>query len=361
MSDGALAALIRDMIAARGPMTIADYMELALQHPEHGYYRHGDPLGRAGDFITAPEISQMFGEMVGAWCAEMWRTMGTPKAFALVELGPGRGTLAKDALRATRKIAGFHDAMDLVFLESSKTLRDAQRDALADHAPRYAESLADCPAVPTIFIANEFFDALPIRQFEKGFQGWCERLVGLREERLTFVLSAPDPAYALMIPEGKRDARPGAIHEVCLPALQIARDISRHISRHGGAALAIDYGATEAASVSTLQAVSRHSRADALESPGNVDLTAHVDFGMLAAVAKKEGLAAQGVIPQGEFLEAMGISLRAAQLKQRATPDQARDIDSALERLTGPAHMGALFKALAIIPQGVRDVPGFGG
>lgn len=384
MAHESLFGVLRELIEARGPLTVADYMELALQHPTFGYYKHGDPLGRAGDFITAPEISQMFGEMIGVWCAEVWRMMGAPKAFALVELGPGRGTLMKDALRATRKISGFHDAMDLILLESSETLREKQREALVEHAPRYVESLADCPAVPTIFIANEFFDALPIRQFEKGFQGWSERLVDIaKEHRLAplpypphegegiapravdaigfaFTLSAPDPTYALMIPEDTRDAKPGAVHEVSLPALGIMRDISKHIAKNGGAGLMLDYGAMQPAGVATLQAVSCHRRADVFSDPGSVDLTAHVDFGMLAAVARKDGLATHGAIAQGEFLEAMGIFLRAAQLKQHATPDQAKDIDSALHRLTDSSQMGSLFKAMAITPPGLRDVPGFG-
>lgn len=361
MAEESLAALMRDMIAARGPMTVADYMELALQHPDYGYYRHGDPLGRAGDFVTAPEISQMFGEMVGVWCAETWRMVGSPTPFALIELGPGRGTLMKDALRATRRVPGFHDALDLVLLESSATLREAQRIALADHPPRYIESLADTPSMPTIFIANEFFDALPIRQCEKGFQGWSERLVDWREGRFVFVLSAPDPAYALMVPEAKREARPGAVHEISPSALHAMREMSRHIAKHGGAALALDYGAMEPANVPTLQAVSRHLRAEVLEAPGSADLTAHVDFGMLAAVARKEELSVHGAAMQGDFLRAMGIELRAAQLKNRATPDQIKDIDSALHRLTDSSQMGTLFKALAIAPQGVGDVPGFEG
>ncbi|MER2520082.1 MAG: SAM-dependent methyltransferase [Bdellovibrionales bacterium] len=412
MPEDALTALIRDLIATRGPLSVADYMELALQHPDYGYYRHGDPLGRAGDFITAPEISQMFGEMIGVWCAEVWRGMGAPKAFALVELGPGRGTLMRDALRATLKVKGFHDAMDLVLLESSATLREAQNRALAEHAPRHVDSLADCPPVPTIFIANEFFDALPIRQFEKGFQGWCERLVGTAKSQefigkdnqqgngmpacagmtgfrhdmpmgpdvtpakagvpfsyahhkqdadsFLFMLSAPDPAYALLIPEDRRDAKPGAVYEVSFAALRIMRDLAQHLARHGGAALTLDYGAMEPAGVSTLQAISRHQRANVLGSPGSVDLTAHVDFGMLAVVSRKEGLAAHGAMAQGEFLEAMGIRLRAAQLKQRATPDQAKEIDAALLRLTDSSQMGTLFKAMAVSPQDLRDLPGFG-
>jgi NADH dehydrogenase [ubiquinone] 1 alpha subcomplex assembly factor 7 len=356
---GALLAHICELIRKNGPLSVADYMELALQHPEFGYYRHGDPLGLAGDFITAPEVSQMFGEMIGLWCADVWRQMGAPDKFALVELGPGRGTLMQDALRAMGKISGFHQAMQLCLMESSETLRKEQQKKLSDHEPRYIDNLSQLPDLPTLVIANEFFDALPVRQFEKTFQGWHERLVTLDGGRLAFTTRQLDAPMLMLIPGPMRDAPPGTVYEISMPALVMMRDLARHIAGQGGAALVIDYGYAESDGKPTLQAVSGHTYADALAAPGEADITTHVDFGALQKAAQIQNVTVQGPVAQGEFLQTLGIELRAAQLKRHATPEQAKDIDAALHRLTDASQMGSLFKAIAIASPLLSELPGF--
>ncbi len=355
----ALSGIIHTLIEKNGPISLARYMELALQHPAHGYYRKGDPFGRGGDFVTAPEISQMFGEMIGLWCAETWRAMGKPGHFALVELGPGRGALMQDALRATAKIHGFHQAMELYLMESSEPLRAAQQEKLAAHLPVYIDDIEKLPPMPVLVIANEFFDALPIRQFEKTVEGWRERLVMADGEELEFVLAPPDQSFMLFIPESEREKPIGTVHEASLPALGIVKQFAKHVVAQGGAALIVDYGYAVPAGKATLQAVSGHRHADVLERPGEVDLTAHVDFSALRQVAQAQGAAAQGPIGQGEFLQALGIEMRALQLKHGATPDQVRDIDSALHRLTDTGEMGVLFKAIAIAAPKLGALAGF--
>ncbi len=354
-----LLPIIRELIAANGPMTIASYMELALQHPEFGYYRHHDPLGQEGDFITAPEISQMFGEMIGLWCADVWKKLGSPEKFTLLELGPGRGTLMQDVLRATAKIHGFHQAVQLHLLESNQTLRKMQQEKLVEHLPIHLDDLSQLPELPTIIIANEFFDALPIRQFEKTFQGWAERLVMVVGDQLAFTTSPLDAMLLQLIPENLREANPGAFFEVSLPTTAIMRNLTKHIMRNKGAALIIDYGFAEASGQPTLQAVANHQFVDVLSRPGDVDLTAHVDFGMLRTVVSGQGVHILGPVGQGEFLQDLGIDIRAVQLKQHATPQQAADIEAALKRLTDSADMGTLFKVLAVTSSPLPSLAGF--
>lgn len=350
---------IRAVIAANGPISVASYMELALQHPEHGYYRQHDPLGADGDFITAPEISQMFGEMIGVWCADVWRHLGSPDKFVLLELGPGRGTLMQDALRATAKIQGFHQGLQLHVMESNQTLRKMQQEKLSEHLPIHIDDLTQLPDLPVIVVANEFFDALPLRQFEKTFQGWCERLVTVDGDKLVFTQAPLDAMLMQLIPENLREANPGVCFEVSLPSTAIMRSIAKHIMRNKGAALVIDYGFAEASGQPTLQAVAKHEYVDVLADPGEVDLTAHVDFGMLRTVAAGQGANILGPVPQGEFLQALGIELRAAQLKQHANPKQVADIDAALHRLIDPAEMGNLFKVLAVTSSNLTALAGF--
>ncbi len=352
-------AHIESLIQKRGSISVADYMELALQHPEFGYYRKGDPLGHSGDFVTAPEISQMFGEMIGLWCADVWRQMGKPEKFALLELGPGRGTLMQDAMRATEKIGGFHQAMNLCLIESNTTLREMQKKKLWASSPQYIEDVAALSKMPAIIIANEFFDALPIRQFEKTFQGWSEKVVTIDNNRLGFTHLPLDPSLAFFIPDDMKDANPGTVHEVSLPALAITRDITKHITQHGGAALIVDYGYVENSGKPSLQAVSDHAYADIFEHPGENDLTAHVDFAALKYTVTANGGVVQGPLGQGDFLQNLGITLRADQLKNHATPEQAKEIITALQRLIDPSEMGTLFKAMAIAMPSLSDLPGF--
>ncbi|TMJ18177.1 MAG: class I SAM-dependent methyltransferase [Alphaproteobacteria bacterium] len=298
------------------------------------YYATRDPLGLAGDFTTAPEISQMFGELVGLWLADLWQRSGAGPA-AYVELGPGRGTLAADALRAMR---GAGLMPDVHFVETSPVLRDAQRQRHPD--AQWHDSLATLPTgTPLLVVANEFFDALPIRQLVRTEAGWHERLVTVAEGGFAPMPGPRVPAAAL-----PASAPPGTIVETSPASLAIARQLAARLIAQGGAALIVDYGHTEPSAGETLQAVSAHAYADPWSEPGERDLTAHVDFAALAASV--EGLTVHGPVGQGEWLEAMGISVRAEALAH-AAPERATEIDTARRRLTEPDQMGTLFKALA--------------
>lgn len=354
-----LADILADLIKKNGPLSVADYMRLALQHPEFGYYRHGDPLGQGGDFITAPEISQMFGEMIGLWCADLWRQMGKPESFTLLELGPGRGTLMQDALRAAAKIFGFHQALKLHLLESSETLRAKQKEKLIVFHPTYITDLNDLPRQPLIVIANEFFDALPIRQFEKSFDGWHERMVTAVDGKLAFALLPPDETIKLLLPESMRAANPGTVYELSPASMNMVRDLAKIVANRGGGALMVDYGYLVPDGKPTLQAVSNHQFTDVLGNVGESDLTALVDFGLLQRAAFIDDIKVHGPVGQGAFLRALGIELRAEQLKRQATPEQTNAIDKALHRLTNDSEMGTLFKAMAVTSSNLTDVPGF--
>jgi NADH dehydrogenase [ubiquinone] 1 alpha subcomplex assembly factor 7 len=348
----ALETIIREIIGKQGAISLAAYMELALQHPEHGYYRVREPIGRTGDFVTAPEVSQMFGEMLGVWCAEVWRAMGKPDPFALVELGPGRGTMMQDILRATANVGGFHDAKKLCLLDSDKALRGQQRKAIGENAPRYIENISQLPSMPAIIVANEFFDALPIRQFEKTFQGWAETMVTVADEALVMTKRTMAEGELNLIPPDKRDADPGMVIEISPKAQNMLRDLVRHIATQKGAMLMIDYGYVASSGASTVQAVSNHAYASIFERPGEVDLTAHVDFTTLARLVEEMGASVLPIIGQGEFLKNLGIKIRADGLKKQATMPQAAEIDVALHRLIDVEHMGQLFKVMEIRAEG---------
>ncbi|HUF88036.1 MAG TPA: SAM-dependent methyltransferase [Thermohalobaculum sp.] len=342
-----LGDIIRARIRAAGPMSVADYMALCLTHPEHGYYATRDPLGARGDFITAPEISQMFGELVGLWLAQAWIEAGTPAPFRLVELGPGRGTAMADALRASRAAPGFAEAADLWLVEVSGPLRAEQAKRLP--GPRWAARLEEVPEGPLLLFANEFLDALPVRQYLATPEGWREKRVGLEGDRLAWGLTAPLP--------GGCDAPAGAWREESPAAEAVLGETARRIAAHGGAALVVDYGhrAAERPSGFTLQAVRGHARADPLEAPGEADLTWLIDFDRLGGALAP---LATAITSQGAFLARLGLGARAEQLA-RARPDQAGAIAGALERLTGTGEMGTLFKALAAWPAGQPAPPGF--
>jgi NADH dehydrogenase [ubiquinone] 1 alpha subcomplex assembly factor 7 len=358
-----LEAELRRIIAADGPLSVATYMTLCLGHPMHGYYTTRDPLGRAGDFITAPEISQMFGELIGLWAAAVWQMMGSPARVALVELGPGRGTLMADALRAARVVPAFAAAVHVHLVEMSPMLQSCQREALAavDVPVAWHSAFTEVPSGPLIVIANEFFDALPVHQAVKTPSGWHERMVGISSEgKLAFAL-APDPipGFATIVPGLPVNAPPGGIFE--WRSGDIAADVARRLAQHAGAALIIDYGHGESAAGDTLQAVGRHGFADPLATPGEVDLTAHVDFAALARTASAAGARVHGPMSQGDFLRRLGIEARAAALRAQATAAQAADIDAALARLTGSGResMGELFKAMAFADPKLGALPGF--
>jgi NADH dehydrogenase [ubiquinone] 1 alpha subcomplex assembly factor 7 len=354
----ALGRLIAQRIRLQGPIPLATFMAEALSHPEHGYYRRGDPFGRAGDFTTAPEVSQMFGELIGLWCAEVWRLMGSPDAFLLVELGPGRGTLMADALRAAKVLPGFGEAASVHLVETSLPLRERQKAALAGRDVAWHDAFADVPAGPTVLIANEFFDALPVHQFERTAGGWRERLVALDGERFVLTHGADrSPAEVLIPPPIRLTAPPGAIVEVSPASVSLMRAVAERLDAEGGAALAIDYGHTAHGTGETMQAVRRHDYHDILADPGEADLTAHVDFAALAEAAHPHA-ALHGPVTQSAFLRSLGIEMRAQQLAQRATDGQRRDIESALHRLIDPAEMGTLFKVLAVSDRGLAPPPG---
>ncbi len=337
-----LSDIIRSRIETTGPITVAEYMQLALSHPEFGYYIRKDPLGEAGDFTTAPEISQIFGELVGAWLAQQWLHMKSPEC-ALAELGPGRGTLMYDILRATRGVPGFHDAISVHLVETSPALKQKQWQALAGKHPRitWHKSIDTLPETPRLIVANEFFDALPIHQYVQQDGTWHERMVGLDGDgRFCFMLNKPSPFG--------RGQGEGDIYEHSPATLHIVEQLSRHIAAQGGVMLAVDYGYAEEKHADTLQAVKNHQYHNPLESPGSADITAHVDFAAIAKITRAQGAQAYGTVAQGEFLATLGAGARAAKLCERATPAQKADILTALERLTSPDAMGDLFKVLCI-------------
>ena len=360
-SGGDLAAYLRRRIRAFGPLTVAEYMAEALGNPGWGYYRTRDPIGAAGDFITAPEVSQMFGELIGLWCADAWRKLGAPSPARLVEIGPGRGTLMRDALRAVRTLPAFRGSVDVHLVETSPVLRARQREMLPGVDATWHDRFLHVPEGPVVAVANELFDALPIHQFERTLRGWRERLVDADGDggRFRFVLGPVTAAFSVA-PEELRRAPLGSVIEVSPARVDLMRDIAERVIRGPGAALVIDCGHLETRPRDTLQAVAAHCGHEALESPGEADLCTHVDFAVLRRTATECGAEVWGPVPQGEFLESLGIRVRAARLKETATPEQRGEIDGALERLTGPGEMGILFKALAITALGTPAPGGFG-
>ncbi len=358
----ALATHLRQVIRREGAITVARFMSETLGHPEHGYYMTRDPFGAGGDFITAPEVSQMFGELIGLWVAAVWQALGGPKKLSLIELGPGRGTLMADALRAVKTVPKLSSALDVHLVDMSPALRAIQQRALAQAGAFWHQRLEDALAAagdaPTVVIANEFFDALPIHQLIRSDEGWRQRLVGLdAEERFAFQLDNNPTGLAAMIPPALTDVPMGSVVELSPASLNLVGELARHVLRGGGAALIIDYGHSAPGAGDTLQAVKGHGYVDIFETPGEADLTAHVDFTALATVARQQGAAVFGPIEQRRFLEALGLRLRAERLAA-ATPERAAEIWSAHRRLTAEDAMGTLFKALAIARPGMA-IPGF--
>ncbi len=357
--------LLLQRIALTGPLTVAEYMAEALGHPRHGYYRTRDPLGAAGDFVTAPEISQMFGELIGLWAAVVWQSAAAPAPLHLVELGPGRGTLAKDALRAAARVPAFLDAVQLHLVETSPVLRQVQATNLAGvplrHPVRWHDGIATLPDGPLLIVANEFFDALPIRQFQRGAAGWHERLVDAGPDGgLRFVLGPPAP-FQPLVPLALRDVAPGVVVEVSPASIGLMAALAGRIATGGIAMLVIDYGHAAGGAGETLQAVRRHEFADVLADPGEADLTAHVDFAALGRVAAEAGCAVHGPIGQGAFLTALSIAARAKTLSHADGGRHTAAVGAAVERLTGATAMGDLFKVLALTHPSQPKPPGFDG
>ncbi len=361
---GPVEAEIRRRIAAAGPMPIAEYMALALTHPQHGYYITRDPLGADGDFTTAPEISQMFGELIGLWMAATWKQMGSPDPVRIIELGPGRGTMMVDALRAAQVMPGLREAVVVHFVEVSPALRAQQEQAfLGFNRPvSWYTSLDEAPREgPTLILANEFFDALPVHQAVRQDDGWHERLIDLDADGLFSFTLAREPLanFETILPPQVRAAPDGAIFE--WRSDTVAMEIGRRIAHNNGAALIVDYGHMQSSFGETLQAVGGHAFADTLTAPGTCDLTAHVDFEALGRAADAMGCKVQGPIEQSELLRRLGIRNRAAALKANARQGKAAEIDAALARLIGHGRtgMGELFKAIAFADPRLGVLPGF--
>ena len=353
---GELGRLIARRIGLTGPISVAEFMAEALFHPRLGYYRRAMPLGASGDFTTAPEISQIFGELLGAWLADRWLAMSRPRPVRLIELGPGRGTLMSDALRATRTVLGFHEAIELHLVEVNERLQALQDAKLSRYRPTWHARLEDVPEGPTLLVANEFFDALPVRQFEKTAPGWVERMVGLEPdgETLRLALAPGVTPYAALLP----DAPPGAQAEISEAGRAVAATLGQRLRNDTGWALIIDYGDERAGCAASLQAVRGHREAGILERPGETDLSAHVDFSALAHAA---GLPTFGPTSQGDFLLRLGARQRAETLKARASEADKAAIDAALVRLIAPDQMGTLFRVMAVgddrsaVPAGFSD------
>lgn len=349
--SGLRAHLIAQITAA-GPMTLADYMGTCLMHPKYGYYATRDPFGAQGDFITAPEISQMFGELIGLSLAQSWLDQGAPVPFMLAEAGPGRGTLMADILRATRGVPGFHDAMQLHLIEASPGLREIQRETLGSDGAVWHDGIDGLPNLPLFLVANEFFDALPIRQLQREGAGWRERCVGLQGGALSFGLT--EPMALPQLSYRLEDTKDGDIVEFSPLATGIATSIGQHIKYHGGVALIIDYGDWRSLG-DTFQAMSGHEIVDPLADPGEADLTAHVDF---EGLAKAAPCTYSRVTAQGVYLERLGITQRAQSLAANLTGAVLKNHIAAHRRLTHPSEMGTLFKVMALYPESTTPPPG---
>ncbi|MGB7433364.1 MAG: class I SAM-dependent methyltransferase [Ahrensia sp.] len=339
-------------IAADGPMPVSAFMAACLLDPADGYYTTANPFGAQGDFITAPEISQMFGELIGLWALNAWQQRGQPTPFVLAEAGPGRGTLMADMLRATAAHPAFHAALQVVLIEASPQLRQTQRAALSDYADKvqWADAIDALPPRFTIFIANEFLDALPLRQAVKTEQGWRERCIGLNDKGALAFVAGATSIDTSMLPSGQEQADIGTVFEYAPAREAVAATLAGHLKTHGGFGLMIDYGHTKSAFGDTLQAMRQHAFASVLENPGKADITSHVDFDAVASAARAAGAHCFAPSTQGEFLLALGIEHRAGTLgrgKDEATRDMLR---ASVQRLAGnrPQDMGDLFKVLCL-------------
>jgi NADH dehydrogenase [ubiquinone] 1 alpha subcomplex assembly factor 7 len=352
---------IKKLIKTTGPMPVWRYMELCLTHPTHGYYVSRDPLGREGDFITAPEVSQMFGELLGLWAASVWKAMGSPPQIRLIELGPGHGTMMADALRALRVLPPLYQALQVHLVEINPVLHDKQRAALSVvRNIQWHASLDEVPPGPSIILANEYFDVLPVHQAVKCATGWHERVIEIDDNgRLAFGTEAePMPRFEVLLPPLVREAPVGAVFEWRLDA-EIMK-IAARVRDQGGAALIIDYGHLRSDAGDTFQAIARHSFADPLKNPGLADVTAHVDFQALGRAAEDVGARVHGPVPQGDFLKRLGIETRAVTLMAKASHEVSEDISHGLKRLIGGGRsgMGSMFKAIGISDPAIETLVG---
>lgn len=365
MADLTLKQRIATMIAHTGPMPLADYMQLCLFDPEQGYYSNETAIGSAGDFVTAPQVSQMFGELIGVWCASVWEAMDRPDPFILAEAGPGHGTMMADMLRATASVKGFRRAARVRLIEAGATMANRQRKALAgvDADIEWMETPDRLPDGPLILVANEFLDCLPVRQFVKAGPVWRERCIGQSENgELSSVLGSAVLDADLLPADADREPD-GAVFERAPAREAWTADLAARLAAGRGAALLIDYGHDRPGFGDTFQAMRGHAYADPLAEPGAADLTAHVDFEAVSRAASNEGTATSSIVAQGEFLPAMGLLERAGALGAGKPVEVQEGISDAVERLAGPRAMGKLFKVLALADhdtaQGLSGLPPF--
>lgn len=360
-----LEEIIKAEIRESGPISVARYMALCLGHPQYGYYMTRDPFGVEGDFTTAPEISQLFGEMIGIWLADTWIKMGSPGKVALVECGPGRGTLMQDALRATKNVAGFHEAVTLHLIEMSPVLQEQQKQRLAEYDASWHNDTESLPGdSPLLIIGNEFLDALPVRQMVFRETGWVEKFVEIdingsfRLCEKTAENDRKNLLPTLLVPPKLGDHL-----EVSPEQKEFMQRIIKIIKKQRGSALFLDYGFKHLVSGDTLQSVKNHAFCNMLEHPGEVDITAHVNFAMITAYIMEENMTVHGPVSQGDFLSRLGIEVRADQLTRIANRSQSEEIKQALKRLTGQdtkaGEMGALFKAIAFSHDPSINLAGF--
>jgi len=363
--DGAstpLARRIAKLVAAAGPLAIGEFMQICLADPRHGYYRRREAIGATGDFVTAPEISQIFGELIGVWCALAWHALGKPPHLVVAEAGPGRGTLMSDLLRATRNVAGFHAALDIRLIETSSAMRERQASLLSPWRDRiqWHDSIGQIARGPLLLIANEFLDALPFRQYVKTASHWRERGVGLSKDgTLGFTLCAGllDPDR---LPPSHELQPDGAIFEISPAREAFVEETAERVKRDGGFALFIDYGHPRQGYGDTFQAVRDHKFTDPLAEPGLADLTSHVDFSALAAAASIAGMSVSPIVTQAQLLVALGLEARMQALARDATPEQQMTLINGLHRLIADEQMGTLFKTLAIGAGADPAFPPFG-
>lgn len=346
-------AVLVERIRAEGPITVSAYMESVAE----AYYARGQAFGKEGDFVTAPEISQVFGELVGLWAVTAWQALEQPRNFHLVECGPGRGTLMADLARIVTNIAPrFMHSASIHLVERSEALRRQQAKALSDHHPVWHDDLSTLPDGPLIIIANEFLDALPIEQFVKTAAGWCERLVDHGPKGFSFVTAAMPSDKAS---DAFEDAQPGSILEQSATVVQLSKDLGALCVERPAVVLLIDYGYTASSIGETLQAVKEHKFHAVLEYPGEADITAHVDFATVAQAARSMGARIHGPVEQGLWLQRLGVKIRQAQLSEDKSAVEATAIDTSIDRLIAPEHMGTLFKAIAFSPTHVQSLAGF--
>ncbi|MDJ0613343.1 MAG: class I SAM-dependent methyltransferase [Rhizobiaceae bacterium] len=340
---------IRRHVSMNGPLPLAEYMHWCLADKTHGYYQTKSVFGREGDFVTAPEVSQMFGELIGIWLIRTWDTLGRPNRFNLVEIGPGNGTLMRDILRAAKVDKDFSEAAHPVLIETSERLIDTQRDKLAEHENiNWLKSLDDLDKHPALIIGNEFLDALPPRQYVKYENEWFERGVGIDEQNSLIWVTLPTRKLdTKLLPSGHEHEPDGAVFEISTIRESFVERMASHISTNTGAALLIDYGHIKSGFGDTFQAIAKHEFADPLACPGEADLTSHVDFEPLSIIATQTGCTAMPVISQGEFLLKLGLLERAGALGASKSTDEQRRITEEAERLALPHEMGDLFKVFA--------------